>query len=263
LGLTALRYAEPKTAKTDLYSRLDLGDPDKKGSDARLVTLSDGKGQLLGQLIVGKRRYDTFGGGNDGVYVRTPGQPQAWLANGSLDLPAETVDWLDRKLTEIPIDKIKSVAFTGADGAKLAIARAKAGDPFAFEGGMPAGQKLKSAESLDDIGRALSFFDFDDVKKAVDMPFPDKGVSQAVYVTFDGLTVTVAMMEQDDPTKKADDKDKKKYWIRIEAAGTGDAAKEADALNKRVGGWVYAVPDFKANTFKTKLTDLIEPEKSS
>jgi hypothetical protein len=262
LGLAALRYAEPKTAKPDLYSRLDVENPGKKGEDSRLVTLSDGKGELLGELIVGKRRYDMFGGGNDGVYVRKPGEAQAWLAAGSLDMPSETLDWLDRNLTQIPIEKIKSATFIAADGAKVAIARAKAGDPFALEGGMPAGQKLKSEDGFNELARALSYFDLDEVKRAAELPFPDKGTASSVFTTFDGLTVTVTMLEVDTPAAKNAEK-KQKHWVKITASGAGDAAKEADALNKKLGGWVYAVPDFKATTFATKLSDLIEPEKQS
>jgi hypothetical protein len=230
LGLAALRYAEPKTAKPALYSRLDLDDAGKKGTDAQLITLSDGKGQLLGEVIVGKRRYDIFGGGNDGIYVRKPGEVQSWLANGSLTLPTDTRD--------------------------------KTGAAFALKGGVPKGQKLKSADALEDVARALDYFSLDDVAPAMSVPFPDKGISQAVYTTFDGVTVTVSMIERDE-IGKDNDKPKKKYWVKILATGTGKAAKEASALNKRLVPWAFAVPEFKATTFKTRIGDLLEPEKSS
>ncbi len=263
LGLAALRYAEPKTAKPDLYSRLDVEDPDKKGSDARLITLSDDKGALMGELIVGKRRYDMFGGGNDGVYIRTPGQARAWLAGGSLDLPNATLDWLDRNLTQISIDRVKSASFTAADGTKVTIARDQAGAAFAITGGVPAGQKPKGDDSFNDAARALSYFDLDDVKPAAAVPFPDKGTNQAAFTTLDGLSVTVTLLEQDEPGAKPEDKPKKKYWAKLAAAGTGAAAKEADALNKKLGAWVYAIPEFKATSLSTKLSDLTEPEKGS
>ena len=266
LGFAALRYAEPKTKKPDLYGRLDVQDPGKKGDDSRLVTLSGDTGQLMGELIVGKRRYDTFGGGNDGVYIRKPGEAQSWLAAGTLDMPNETIDWLDRKLTEIGLDKVKSVSFVAADGAKLTIAREKEGAPLAIEGGLPAGSKLKNPEGLNDAARALAFFDFDDAKPAADMPFPDTGNAQAIYTLLDGVSLTITLMDKDEPPKpdaKPEDKPKKKHWVKIAAAGTGDAAKAADAFNKKFAPWVYAIPDFKANVFGTKLSDLTEPEKQS
>lgn len=264
LGLAALRYAEPKTAKPSLYSRLDVEDAGKKGTDSRLVTLSDAKGQLLGEVIVGKRRYDVFGGGTDGVYVRKPSQKQSWLASGSLELPDGTLDWVDRRISMIPIKRIKTARFVAADGSTVAIARDKEGGTFKLAGGIPKGDKLKSTDGLNELARALDYFSLDDVKPAAAMPFPAKGMTRSVYTTFDGLTVVVSTIEHDEVTKNnGKTTTKKKYWVKIKASGTGKAAKEAATLNKRVGNWVYAIPDFKASTFNTKLSDLIEPVKKS
>jgi hypothetical protein len=264
LGLAALRYAEPKTAKPALYSRLDLDDPDKKGSDAQLITLSDAKRQLMGEIIVGKRRYDIFGGGNDGIYVRKPGEVQSWLADGSLTLPTGTLDWLDREITMIKADRIAAARFVAPDNAVVVIARDKPGAPFALAGGVPKGQKLKSADALTDLARALDYFSLDDVAPAMTVPFPDKGISQAVYTTFDGLSLTVSMIERDEIAKdNGKDVTKKKYWVKILAIGTGKAAPEASALNRRLLPWAFAVPEFKATNFKTRIGDLLEPEKNS
>lgn len=264
-GLAALRYAEPKTAKPGLYSRLDVEDPGKKDSDAQLLTLSDAGGKLMGEMIFGKRRYDIFGGGNDGIYVRKPGEAQSWLANGSLTLPNGTLDWVDRRIGMIKDDRIASARFIAPDGATVAIARAKHGDKLALAGGVPKGQKLKSDDALDDLARGLDYFSLDDVMPATSMPFPDKGVSQAVYTTFDGLTVTIYMIERDELSKDDAGKEvtKKKYWVKLIASGTGTAAREAAELNKHVAAWAYAVPDFKANAFKTRIADLTEPQKNS
>lgn len=264
-GLAAVKYAEPKTAKPDLYSRLDVEDPGKKGTDSALVTLSDSTGKLMAEMIFGKRRYDIFGGGNDGIYVRKPGEAQSWLANGSLTLPNGTLDWIDRRISMIKADTIASAKFISPDGATVAISRAKKGDKLALVGGVPKGQKLKSDDALDDLARGLDYFSLDDVMPATSVPFPDKGVSQAIYTTLDGMIVTIYMIERDELTKDDSGKDvtKKKYWVKLIATGAGKGAKDAAEFNKRVAAWAYAVPDYKANAFKTRLADLTEPAKSS
>ena len=38
-----------------------------------------------------------LGGGNDGIYVRKPGDAQSWLARGTLDLSGDTAGWLDNE----------------------------------------------------------------------------------------------------------------------------------------------------------------------
>ena len=74
LGLADLRYVEPKTQKPDLYPRLEVEDAGKPDGKSTLVTVSDPKGTVLGEVIAGKQGIDQLGGGSDGVYVRTAGR---------------------------------------------------------------------------------------------------------------------------------------------------------------------------------------------
>ncbi|TMJ59516.1 MAG: DUF4340 domain-containing protein, partial [Alphaproteobacteria bacterium] len=107
LGLADLTLIEPKTERPDLFARLDLDDPaNGKSTD---VKLNDRTGQTVAELIVGRRRTDRLGTGNDAVYVRKPGNDRAWLARGSLDVSGEVIDWLDRRILDIPTVRIASV----------------------------------------------------------------------------------------------------------------------------------------------------------
>ena len=41
--------------------------------------------------------------------MRKPGSDQAWLARGSLDLPADLSGWLDRRIVDLPASRIATV----------------------------------------------------------------------------------------------------------------------------------------------------------
>jgi hypothetical protein len=122
LGLADLTLVEPKTDRPDLFARLDLDDPANGKSTE--IRLSDRTGQAVAELIVGRRRTDRLGTGNDAVYVRKPGADRAWLARGSLDVSGEVVDWLDRRILDIPAARIASVKLTG-EGATLVLSRSE------------------------------------------------------------------------------------------------------------------------------------------
>ncbi|MGH6989076.1 MAG: DUF4340 domain-containing protein [Stellaceae bacterium] len=267
LGLAALRYGEPKTANPKLYSRLDVEDAGKKGSDSRLLTLSDAKGRLMDELIVGKRRYGIFGNGNDGIYVRKPGQKQSWLAKGSVELPIESLGWINRTISMIPLHRIKSARFIAPDGKiSVYISRDKKGAKFILAGGIPKGKKLKDADALNELGRTLDYFSLNDVKPAKDLPFPANKTYRAIYTTFNGLTVSATMIEHDEITKddNGNSTDTKKYWVKLHATGHGKAAaKEAASLDHRVDAWTYAVPKYKAADFKATLAGLFAHAKKS
>src|SRR5438477_171591 len=82
---------------------------------------------------IGKRRYDRLGAGNDGVYIRKPGDPQAWLARGSLEFSDQLSSWLDRRILDLPEKRIAKVTLTQPDGTRLVISRPTADAAFIVE----------------------------------------------------------------------------------------------------------------------------------
>lgn len=252
LGLAELSFVEPKTRKPDLYPRLEVDDADKKDAKSTLVTVADAKGSLLGELIAGKRRVDQLGGGNDGIYVRKPGDAQSWLAGGTLDLAGATPEWLDKKLIDLPQAKVKDVVLSAADGGALAFRRDKPEDKFALAAPPPAGKKLKSGDALDTPAGALAGLELTDVRPAKEFEFPKDGAAQARYESFDGLVLTVSIAQKDGTD-----------WARIAASGTGEAEKQAADLNARLSPWVFAIASFKAKMLETKLDDVLETPKGS
>ncbi len=249
LGMADLALVEPKTQKADLYPRLEVDDPGKGKST--LVTLKDKSGAALAELIIGKRRFDRLGAGNDGIYIRKPGDAQAWLARGSLEFSDQLASWLDRRVLDLPEKRIAKVTLTQPDGARLVTTRPSPDAQFTVEEA-PDDVKFKSETATRQPAMALETLDLDDVKPAADMPMPDKDVFIASFVTFDGLTVDVRLFDRDSM-----------HWIAVSATGTGSAEAEAKEIGGKVGRWIYAVPSYKATALKTKLSDLLEPAKGS
>jgi len=248
-AMADLTLVEPKTQTAGLYPRLEVEDPGS-GKSA-LISVKDKSSRALAETIVGKRRYDRLGAGNDGVYIRKPGEAQAWLARGTLDPSGEPASWLDRQILDISEKKITKVTLTQADGSKLVISRAAPDAKFAVEDA-PADTKFKSESTTSGPATALETLDLDDVKPAGELPVPDKDVVTAFFTTFDGVTVDVRLMERD-----------KTDWIAISASGSGSAEAEAKKIDDKVSRWTYAIPGYKGNLLKTKLADLVEPPKGS
>ena len=232
-----------------MYPRLEVEDPGK-GKSA-LVSVKDKSGGTIAEAIVGKRRHDRLGAGNDGVYLRKPGETQAWLARGSLDPAGEPSSWLDRRIVDISEKKIAKVTLTQPDGTKLVISRSSPDAKFAVEDA-PADAKFKSETTISGPAMALETFDLDDVKPRAELPVPDKDVATASLTTFDGMTVDVRLLEQDHAN-----------WVAISAAGSGTAEAEAKKIDEKVSRWAYEIPAYKASLIKTKLADLLEPAKGS
>jgi hypothetical protein len=256
LGFAELKLVESKTHEAKFYTRLDVEDPGtdrgKESNHSRLVELDDGAGKKLGELIVGKRRPDSLGTGADGLYIRRPGDPQAWLAQGSVDLPAETKDWLDKKILSLPASRIRTVTLTHADGTTLVLGREKAEDKFTVADA-PADSKFKSDSVVSEPAGVLENLELADVRPAADIAVPAEGVSRAEWQTFDGLTVTGETFERDGAN-----------WLRFTARASEEKSKaEADELTAKLSPWTYSVFQYKTTAMKTKLADLLEPPKGS
>ena len=80
VGLAEADLVETKTRRPDRYAALELEDPADKGAKSRIVRLLGAKGNVIGEVVIGKKRLDVLGTGKSGTYVRKPGDPQTWLA---------------------------------------------------------------------------------------------------------------------------------------------------------------------------------------
>jgi len=249
LGLADLTLVEPKTDRSELLARLDLDDPSNGKSTE--IALQDRTGEALGALIIGRRRPDSLGGGDAGVYVRRPGSDQAWLARGAFDLAGDATSWLDRRILDLAPARIATVVLTAADGTALVLNRASADLPFAVDGA-PADAKLKGPASLAAPAAALEALDLVDVRPAAEMPIATAGVATAAFTTFDGLVVGLRLM----PPGGGD-------WVAIDATGFGPGAEAAKPLSARLSRWSFAVPAETAKLLRTILADLRRPADGS
>lgn len=243
-ALADLTLVEPKTDRPELYSRLSLDDP-ANGKSTEIV-IQNSTGDIVGQLIVGRSRPNRLGIGNDGVYVRRIGGDRAWLARGSPDVSGDIVDWLDRRIVDVPAGRFRKLVFTSTGGDVLTISRSGMTADFAVEN-PPSGTKLKDARAISMPATALEELDLTDVAPASAVKPPEAGAATAEYTTFDGLRFRITVFAHG----KAD-------WIALEVSGINDVAVEAKGLRNRVARWVYAVPPEKAKLLKTTLGDVTE-----
>ncbi len=259
--LSQLRLSEPKTKLAELYPRIEVEDLDSEDAKSKWVQIKNTEGEVLAELIVGKQRFNVARPGGSGVYIRRPGEEQAWLAKGALDIATDDVDWLAKDIIDLPAERVQRVTTTDADGAVLVISRENP-DQEDFEvSGVPEGEELKEEvdTTLKDMAAALAELRLNDVAPAADFNFEGEGSLRAEVVSFGGWVVDVAMIEKDEDT-----------WARFEltkaSPGTAtatDAGAPEDALSQaaeRVEGWAYKVPDFKIKHLKTRMADLLKGE---
>ena len=242
-ALTELRLVEPRTSDPAMLSRLGVEDPTKPGANSDLLRVLDANGKPIVEVIVGHHRIRTQGDVPEQVYVRRPNEPQAWLAEGALQIDHDPAQWFDRNVTNIDHAKIASVSVTRGD-SKLVFTRQ--GDKLLLTD--PADHPKLEDYKVEDVARAFEMLTFQDVRPATDPV--GKTVGTSVFTTTDGMTITATVFQ-----------DGKNIWVSLAATGTGKAATEAAALSKRVTGWLYELGSWKEAALVPVLDDLKAAEK--
>jgi hypothetical protein len=243
VGLTELRLVEQRTNDRAQLAQLGLDDPTNSGSTAVLLRALDANGAVVVELIVGRRRVRTQGNLPESVYVRRPGETQAWLGEGRLALDTDPQLWVDRDLGNISAERLRRVVVNRVTEGVLVLER-----------GGEADAKLKLVEppnppsqdevALDEVGRAFEFLTFLDVKPAAEIP--GEALGEARFEFTNALAITVW------PSMAGDT-----LWVRLKAEGD-----EAAAFNARWDGWAYQVGIWKEKAFAPKLADLMERERA-
>ena len=283
VGLARLRAVERRTSRPDLYSRLQVGDPAKEGAKSSLLTVKDAAGKTLVALIVGKPRSDAPTQGRQMLYVRRPGEAVSWLAEGEFTLETDAFAWLEKKVVNVTRRRVREVKIAHSGSDPLVIAKVRPDDENFQPRDLPKGREIKSAYSVNVLGRALESLDMEEVEPAAKIAFAaDKNIVAEIH-TFGGVLYRVVLVKAGD-----------KYWARFAAAyetpppipapekapdaESGDAkakkiadediirdAKAAKAeiaeFNRRHDGWAYQLNRFKAEILTKKKDDILLEKK--
>jgi hypothetical protein len=151
---------------------------------------------------------------------------------------------------------------------------------------IPPGRELKSVGQEGQIASALAYVDMEDVAPAEQVA-SEPMLTTAEYRTRDGLAVVLTTREKDgktwgtfratafavlpppkspEPATGASNNEEKKGDDKPEEVATGPAVpvvdpkieEEAKRLNDKLGKWAFAIPTWKANSFKSNWKDLLK-----
>ncbi|MGB8364704.1 MAG: DUF4340 domain-containing protein [Rhizomicrobium sp.] len=251
VGLAALVAIEPKTARQDWLPYLDLVSP-LHGGNGTLITLMDDKGTILASLIAGKTTDIGDPSGAMGLFVRQPGDPQSWLARSVFEPKSDASDWLDKQVMTIDRARIAEADIDPLVGPSYVVRRDHPSDADFELTELPRGRALAYDGAPDGVAASVADFSFDDVRPARNFDFSDSAhLARIVTKTFDGLTVTVNVMQQGTD-----------YWATVSAEGapnSPDARKEARDIDAHAAGWAYKLPAAEGQQFTTTLESLLKP----
>lgn len=289
IAVADLKFNSAKTRNPELYSKLGVEDPDKEDSESKLLNLYDAQNQLLASIIVGKQRLSNAASARPGLYIRLPGQAQAILVDGDLDVSTKASEWIEVELMNISPDRIREMNVSQSSGNDYQLSRIESSGDLVLAD-IPAGKEVQSAYVLNRMEEVLENIRIDNVKSITGFDFPEE-LTEVSIKTFDGLTATIhsAVVDETNYAKfdfsyvepqQAEEEDDKDAAANSsedvadedatanssESAADEDAttdkleevAKEVERLKQKTSGWVYVIPNYKFELFSRKLDDLIK-----
>ena len=270
VNLLNAKAVEEKTARADWHELLGLEDPASAGDGVR-VQLSNSKGEMFGDLIIGHNVGAGAVGADGARYVRRGSEDQTYVARGDLSVKRELNDWIVRDVIDLFRERVSHVSVAPLDGPAYTLVRATPQDENFTLPVIPDGREILSETTPNQLGSALANVKFDDVRPAADFDF-SKG-AQIIYETFDGLKITLSALQL------AED-----HWISVSAdllpvdvtpspdgenPDTPDPASglksrqeveaEAAQIASTTKGWAFQVPSWKGEAFQRDLESMLKP----
>jgi len=208
--LKQIAVVAKKTSNPELHNQLGVAD---KSETAILLELNPGSNSaqrwLLGNLT------------DRGRFTRLNGDNQVRETTPALVVPPETVDWLDQELFDISAERVQQITISHLDGTTVHLSKDTPAEPLPLASGEPI-SGLASELRLESVlpGYLLA----------------DVGPAATIVIdTFDGLQLTANAYNTPDG-----------FYFIFDATGHAD---DANAINQRVSGWAYTLPDYKSRQF--------------
>ncbi|HEV7285734.1 MAG TPA: DUF4340 domain-containing protein, partial [Kaistia sp.] len=275
LSLSQMRTVEPRTAKPELLSRLELDDVDAK--DSKSVEVVAGKGgDTVAAVLIGRWQAT---GQDQGMFVRRAGEDQSWLVEGGNARPDKRVNqWLDRNIVNVDQRRVKSVTITHAGGDTVKIVKPNPAEGnYTLASKVPTGRQPQAPHELQALASITDFLILDDVRPAKDLDFTKPAVKTQT-VTYDGLVLNFEGVEKDG-----------RFWVRVtpsederdpalaafieankgkETAEGRTAAqfktpeevtKQVASIKATTDGWAYQLTDYKTDKIRLDTQGITQP----
>lgn len=250
---------EKKTRNEELYGQLDLADPTAKGASSKLVRLADSGNKTIAEVVIGSERRGAFGTGQAGTYVRVPGNPQTWLAKLELNASTNVSDWVEPVFFKIDDTKISSIVVKEGDNVVYKLARAEAEKKVEAKDGeqkdeapaalelvdVPAGKKVAPGVKVDDMVKGVRTLELKDVRAA---EASDAKPAMTAEITMDDGARYLVGMTNSDGTP----------WLTVAVLAEGTEEKVARTIGDATKGWVYEIPQWRADQTFKKVSDVFE-----
>ena len=242
--LADMKLVEKKTRLVERYPQIGLEDPKSQGANSAAIRLENPIGEVLAETILGAQTQYKTALANKGTFIRSVNQAQTWLASGTVDLPYNPSNWLDRRIINIEPEVIKKIVFLRSDASSLIIARDNRNETFSALTSRGLIELQEEVEKT--LTSSVSKLTFDDV-----FPVNERGASsiefEIVILTFSGLKIKLKLWKND------------KIWLvnlisKVDQVAVDPNSKlRSDNLNKRFRGWNFQIAKWKAEKFLTML----------
>ena len=252
LGLARLQRVEGKTTDPERYGKLGLGGIDEPGSPSTLLQLLDGSGGTLAVLIVGNEK-PAYGGPRRQMYVRSPGEPQAWLVEGQLPELGAASGWMDTSILGTDPPAFRSVTVIREEETLRVSRENEDTEVYQLEG-LADGEEIDSQYAVNQVVRGFRDMVFEDVRPAGES-MHEAEAGKVIAEAFDGTRLTLTV------NRDGDD-----YYGRFSAEygsgsdGNDETPARIDEWNARWKNWEYLLPDYQVENVIVGREDLIRQE---
>jgi phage baseplate assembly protein gpV len=274
VGLSEARIVEEKTSNPDFHARLGVEAVEAEGATGVAIAIE--APTEFPVLILGDEPNSAS------RYARRAAEQASFLIDRNPEIPSTTTQWLETEIVDVPSASVESVTIKHSDGDEIAISKASAAESNFTVAGIPEGRELSYPTVANVIGNALRELKLDDVAPAVDAAVPSVVTE---FRTFDGLVVTVTSTldgempwlafaaraetsvspgaaDAEEPGAAADEASEAATESAPGAAPSDTAAPDpvaaAEAINARVGGWRYRIPEYQHGQLTRRWADLLK-----
>jgi hypothetical protein len=234
-----LGFEEARTSDPARYGDLGLADPGKENAGKEIVFRA---GNVeIADIIVGNRDA-TVGSARGGQYLRFKGQPQTWLARGTVQLPANLTAWFVPIDFDVKRSEIKKLELTGGgrDALTVEVPSDKPGELT-----LQNVPEKRSPETfkVSQIATLIDAFSFQDVRKRSAAAPAD---ARHFVAETDGLRLTFTNVGA--PSDG---------WVQITAEATNDAKRDqAKAITAKTEGFEFRLPSQQTEILSWTVNDV-------